>query len=197
MKKVISVFVLAVMAALVLFAVAGCSGNSETQQNSDNSALQAELEELKDRVEDLENKNNVFWTDKAEYAEDETMTVYFKDTAVFKIKLDFDNAYNDAAFWVSGKFINYHVKINSLVSDIYAGVIINTAYMTWEGGNCLYNIEDNNTEICYKNIETATGGNFTSEAAVAHKGQYDFVICVPGTSFELARFVNVTVHKSI
>lgn len=85
MKKLISVFVLAVMVASVLLAVAGCSDNSGMQQNSDSSALLAEIEELKDRVEDLENKNNVFWTDKAEYSEHETMTIYFKDTAVFNV----------------------------------------------------------------------------------------------------------------
>ena len=92
MKKLISVFVLAIMAASVLLAVAGCS---------DNSALLAEIEELKDRVEDLENKNNVFWTDKAEYAEDETMTVYFKNTAVFEVSLDFESLHG-TAFWDTG-----------------------------------------------------------------------------------------------
>ena len=192
MKRAIIAVMAVIMSLTAVCFAFGCTG---TTQNNDNDALRAEIEELKDRVEDLENKNNVFWTDKAEYSEHETMTVYFKDTAVFKIKLDFNIVYN-AAFWVSGKFINYYVKINSLVSDIYAGVIINTAFMAWDGGNCLYNMEDNNTEICYKNIETATGGSFTSEVAVAHEGQYDFVICVPGTSFELARFVNVTVHKN-
>ena len=184
MKKVISVFVLAIMAVSMLFAVAGCS---------DNSALLAEIEELKDRVEDLENKNNVFWTDKAEYAEDETMTVYFRNTAVYKIRLDF-NTLPGTAFWITGNdVINYHLIITSLVVDQYAGFIIDTSYVTWGDGNFLPNISSSNMTICHRGIETEAGGSLHSDENATNKQRYDFVICVPGTAFELARFVNVSV----
>ena len=47
---------------------------------------------LKDRVEGL----NVFTTDKAEYGEHETMTVYFNNKPVLKIRINFDNIYSTA-----------------------------------------------------------------------------------------------------
>ena len=188
MKKAIIAVMAVIMSLTAVCFAFGCTG---TTQNNDNETLRAEIEDLKDRVE-----NNVFWTDKAEYAETETMTVYFKDTAVLEVKLDFDTAFG-TAFWVSGTYvINYYVIIKSLQSDIYAETITNTSYVAWESGSALTYQSEYDT-ICYQNEAVATGGYVESEVAVAHEGQYDFVICVPGTAFELARFVNVTVHKRI
>ena len=193
MKKVISVFVLTVMVVSVLLAVAGCSGNSGMQQNSDNSALLAEIEELKDRVEDLENKNNVFWTDKAEYAEDETMTIYFKNIAIVRIRLNMIN--DGAAFWISGKVINANIYVTSLVRDIYADSVLATSYLEWDNGVCMRN-ESVSPEICRQNIEVSTGGNYAASDAIANNVVcFDFIICVPGTAFEIARFANVRVNK--
>ena len=195
MKKLISVFVLAVMVVSVLFAVAGCSGNSGIQQNSDNSALQAELEELKDRVEDLENKNNVFWTDKAEYAEDETMTVYFKDTAVYEIRLSFDTTSFGLAFGVASEHvINGSLYVKSLKSDIFADAVLSNSYLLCENGIALKKTSTSQT-IIYKDIEKNVGAVYESSNNVADGTNYDFVICVPGTAFELARFVDVSVKK--
>ena len=194
MKKLISVFVLAVMAASVLLAVAGCSENSGMQQNSDSSALLAEIEDLKDRVEDLENKNNVFWTDKAEYSETETMTVYFKDTAVFKIRLNFDTSHGFAVR-MSSEYFNYFAYVTSLVSDINAVSVLGTSYITCETASCLSNPNDSVT-VCYKGKETSANGNFRIQEGMQNAASYDFVICVPGTAFELARFVNVGVYKT-
>lgn len=182
MKKLISVFVLAIMAVSMLFAVAGCS---------DNSALLAEIEELKDRVEDLENKNNVFWTDKAEYAEDETMTVWFKDTAVFTVRIDHSG---NNAFWASGSYINGWVHIKSLKTDISSDAVIATSYLSWENGTCLRN-KSNSPVTLRKNVEQGVGSNFNATEALQSDTTYDFVICVPGTAFELARFKNIFVEK--
>ena len=195
MKKVISVFVLAVMVTSVLFAVAGCSGNSGMQQNSDNSALLAELEELKDRVEDIENKNNVFWTDKAEYAEDETMTVWFKDTAVFKIRLNFDTSHG-YPIRMSRVYFNYFTYVTSLVSDITGQSVLGTSYVACETVSSVPNQDWETVTICRKNEETSVNGNVSVQDGMLEATSYDFVICVPGTAFELARFVDVSVYNT-
>ena len=194
MKKLISVFVLAIMVASVLLAVAGCSDNSGMQQNSDSSALLAELEELKDRVEDLENKNNVFWTDKAEYAEDETMTVYFKNTAVFEVSLDFESLHG-TAFWDtgSGTGVNGAVFIKSLVADIYSDAIISTSYIIGEEATYVRTSSPSDN-ILLKGVKETTANVYRSQTLLSNDDSYDFVVCVPGTAFELARFVNVSIY---
>lgn len=185
MKKLISVFVLAIMAVSMLFAVAGCS---------DNSALLAEIEELKDRVEDLENKNNVFWTDKAEYAEDETMTVYFKNTAVFEVSLDFESLHG-TAFWDtgSGTGVNGAVFIKSLVADIYSDAIISTSYIIGEEATYVRTSSPSDN-ILLKGVKETTANVYRSQTLLSNDDSYDFVVCVPGTAFELARFVNVSIY---
>ena len=68
-NKIMKRAIIAVMAVIMsLTAVCFAFGCTGTTQNNDNETLRAEIEDLKDRVEDLENKNNVFWTDKAEYS---------------------------------------------------------------------------------------------------------------------------------
>ena len=159
MKKLISVFVLAMMAVSMLFAVAGCS---------DNSALLAEIEGLKDRVEDLENKNNVFWTDKAEYAETETMTVYFKDTAVFKIRIS-----DSRKFLASGgAIINADIMIESQKSDYYAENILGESYIEWfndaqESGICIRTSygSDASDRVCYAKQEVTCPISFRAHGS--------------------------------
>ena len=185
MKKAVIAVMIVIMTLTAAFMVSGCT----------DEAMQTQIDSLMDRVEDLENKNNVFWTDKTEYGEHETMVIYFKNTPAIKISLYFETL-SGAAFWTSGAYvINYCVNITSLKSAIYAETITNTSYIAWEKGSALTNQSEYDT-ICPQNIEIDAGASIRSEAAVAHEGQYDFVICVPGTSFELARFVNVTVHKN-
>ena len=189
-KAVITVMAVIMSLTAVCFAF-GCTG---TTQNNDNETLRAEIEDLKDRVEDLENKNNVFWTDKAEYSEHETMTVYFKDTAVFKIRLNFDTIHG-FAIRMSSEYFNYFAYVTSLVSDINAVSVLGTSYITCEAASCLPNPNESVT-ICYKGKETSANGNFRIQEGMENATSYDFVICVPGTAFELARFVNLGIYKT-
>ncbi|HIW03258.1 MAG TPA: hypothetical protein H9692_00855 [Firmicutes bacterium] len=200
MKKVISVFVLAVMAASVLFAVAGCSGNSGMQAEIDTlkqsiEDLVSENGDLSERVEDLENKNNVFWTDKAEYDENETMTVYFKDTAVFKIRLNFDTSHG-YPIRMSKISFNYFTYVTSLVSDITGESVLGTSYVACETVSSVPNPDWETVTICRKNEETSINGNVDVQEGMLEATSYDFVICVPGTAFELARFVDVSVYNT-
>ena len=200
MKKVISVFVLAVMATSVLFAVSGCSGNSGMQAEIDTlkqsiEDLVSENGDLSERVEDLENKNNVFWTDKAEYDENETMTVYFKDTAVFKIRLNFDTSHG-YPIRMSKISFNYFTYVTSLVSDITGESVLGTSYVACETVSSVPNPDWETVTICRKNEETSINGNVDVQEGMLEATSYDFVICVPGTAFELARFVDVSVYNT-
>ena len=187
MKKLISVFVLAIMAVSMLFAVAGCS---------DNSALLAELEDLKDRVEDLENKNNVFWTDKAEYAEDETMTVWFKDQQIFNISIDSSDPFQAAG----DRYINGRVIIENFVADVYADYVLGFSYIQWENdygdsGTCVRKLYDSPSfVVCQKGQEVDCPLTFDATETLANGESFDFVICIPGTPFELAHF-NITILR--
>lgn len=190
MKKLISVFVLAVMVASVLLAVAGCSDNSGMRRTANSSALLAEIEELKDRVEDLENKNNVFWTDKAEYSEHETMTIYFKDTAVFNVAMAKEPALAGGIEYINTSFI-----LTSLVSDIAAASIVGSSYVEWNNGVCFADKEPGEA-VCKQNIETSFNLYYYGASdAISMGTEYSIVICIPGTPFELARFINVSMEK--
>ena len=185
MKKAVIAVMVVIMTLTAAFMVSGCT----------DEAMQTQIDSLMDRVEDLENKNNVFWTDKTEYAETETMTVYFKDTAIFKIRLNFNTIFN-TAFEMNNLYFNYFAYVTSLVSDINAVSVLGTSYITCETASCLSNPNDSVT-VCYKGKETSANGNFRIQEGMQNAASYDFVICVPGTAFELARFADVTVYKDL
>ena len=131
MKKLIATAMIAIVFVSVLCVFSGCGSEVPTY---DDTELYYEIESLKDRIENLENKNNVFWTDKAEYGEHETMTVYFKDTAVFEIRLRFDTG-SGLAFGIANNYvINGSLYIKSLVSDILADYVIDSSYILCESG---------------------------------------------------------------
>ena len=143
---------------------------------------------LKDRVEGL----NVFTTDKAEYGEHETMTVYFKNQPVLKIRISFENI-NGTALW--GNTFNCRLYITSLCASIYDELIVGTTFIAWDRGTCARK-QFSNVNIIKQNEETGVGGYFTdTEEAYAEATWFDLVICVPGTPFELARFKNVSVYR--
>lgn len=146
---------------------------------------------LKDRVEGL----NIFTTDKAEYGEKETMTVYFKNQAVLKIRLRLDNLYGASLQWSGETTFNSSIYITSLFADIYVESILGTSYVVWEDGMFLRR-QNMNSSIADRNEEELFGGQYDgSEEAYTNATWFDFVICVPGTPFELARFKNVSVYK--
>ena len=189
MKKAVIAVMAVIMSLTAVFVASGCTG---TTQNNDNETLRAEIEDLKDRVEDLENKNNVFWTDKAEYAETETMTIYYNKTAVYKIRLNF---INDFAFETVDKDgMNGAIYATSLVCDMRSDAVITTSYVEWDTGIATRD-ESNSPFVLRKNQEEAVYSIFSSDDDVTLGDSYDYVICVPGTPFELARFVNVTMKK--
>ena len=188
MKKAVIAVMAVIMSLTAVFVASGCTG---TTQNNDNETLRAEIEDLKDRVEDLENKNNVFWTDKAEYSEHETMTVYFKDTAVFSIVISSDPALDGGVEYVNASF-----TITALSVDLYSLSIVPYCYLEWESGVCEFNDRNPNNILCKKNAPTQCNLSFSgANAAITYGEKYSVVMCVPGTKFELARFVNVTMEK--
>ena len=172
MKKAVIAVMVVIMTLTAAFMVSGCT----------DEAMQIQIDSLMDRVEDLENKNNVFWTDKTEYAETETMTV----------RLNFNTIFN-TAFEMNNLYFNYFAYVTSLVSDINAVSVLGTSYITCETASCLSNPNDSVT-VCYKGKETSANGNFRIQEGMQNAASYDFVICVPGTAFELARFADVTVE---
>ncbi len=148
--------------------------------------LTAENGELTDKINAL----NVFTTDKAEYNERETMTIYFKNVPVLKIRLRFDTP--DGTPLSGGSCAMY---ITSLCADIYAESILSTMFLVWDNGIILKN-NSTSTNVLKKNIETRTGGYFADTQDAYDNGTwFDIAICVPGTPFELARFKNVSHTK--
>lgn len=198
MKKIVGTLVLVVMLVTVLCVSAGCStGNSDQQAEIDAlrqsiESLVSENSDLSDRVEDLENKNNVFWTDKAEYGEHETMTIYYNKKAVYRIRLNFINGF--AFDTVDTDGMNGAIYATSLVCDMRSDAVISTSYVEWDTGIATRDVS-NSPFILRKNQEEPVYSIFSSDDNVTLGNSYDFVICVPGTPFELARFVNITMKK--
>ncbi len=146
--------------------------------------LTAENGELTDKINAL----NVFTTDKAEYNERETMTVYFKNVPVLKIRGDFDNRHGTLLY---GGF-NFDLYITSLCGNLLAESITGTIRLDWDNGSC-FRKPSTSTAVLKQNKETSAGGYFDdTEEAYANGTWFDLVICVPGTPFELARFKNVS-----
>lgn len=181
MKKAVIAVMVVIMTLTAAFMVSGCT----------DTAMQTQIDSLMDRVEDLENKNNVFWTEKTEYAETETMTVYFKDAAVFSIFIS-----SDPALLGGAQFITTSFTITALSVDLYNLSIIPYCYLEWESGVCEFYDKDLYSRLCKKGIPTQCNLAFRStNDAIAYGEKYSVVMCVPGTKFELARFVNVTMEK--
>lgn len=185
MKKAVIAVMVVIMTLTAAFMVSGCT----------NEAMQIQIDSLVDRIENLENKNNVFWTDRAEYAETETMTVYFKDIAVLEISLNLDTTYYNMAFSDTGNHfsVNSSIYLKSLVAVMYAETILFNSYLTCDDGSYL-RANDINSSILYKDVKTNINGPYEGNVQLSKDVEYDFVICVPGTPFELARFKNVSVQ---
>lgn len=172
--------------------------NGELTEKIDD--LIAENGALSDKIDDLTTENgalsdkidslNVFTSDKKEYGEHETMTVYFKKNPVLKIRLSFDNIYGTALF--SGSVMNHAIRITSLCADIYAETIIGTSFAESNVGTFVRS-SSAGTKILKQNQEVGIVGQFDcSDEAYNSSIYFDIVICVPGTPFELARFKNVS-----
>lgn len=105
MKKTLGILMAAVMIIVMAISMVGC-GTSQMQSEID--GLKDLVADLTDKVDDLTKDNedltdkitslNVFTADKAEYEEHETMTVYFKNQPVLKIRINFDNIFKTALF---------------------------------------------------------------------------------------------------
>ena len=188
MKKLLTVLALTLMTVVMAFTVAGCSNTSAVDKLTERiEALEKENEDLQNQLNNL----NVFWTDKKVYSKTETITIYFGQIAAFRIRVDnFE--------WVKSSYsINNDIYLTSLCSDILEDSIAFSTYLIWDNGTYL---RDSSTtdKIAKQNEETRVGGNYKGDrTATAYNNAtfFDFVICVPGTPFELARFKNVTVNK--
>ncbi len=162
--------------------------------------LTTENGELNDRLDDLTTENgeltdkinglNVFTSDKAEYAQTETMTVFFKNIPVLKIRMSFDTACG-TPLWS----FNCSLYITSLCADIYAESILGSMLLAWDNGTCVKK-PDTSSSVLTQNVETKEIVNFIHTGDAYDNGtKFDIVICVPGTPFELARFKNVSHTK--
>ena len=205
------------MAAVVIIVMAismvGC-GTSQMQSEIDGlkqavEDLMKENEDLTDKIDDLTTENdtltdtvtdltdkvtslNVFTADKAEYEEHETMTVYFKNQPVLKIRINFDNIFKTALF--GGSVMNHIISITSLCADMYAETIVGTSFVVSNSGTCVRRSSAGN-QILKHNVEVAVPGQFAcTDEAYNNSTWFDLVICVPGTPFELARFKNISHH---
>ncbi len=200
MKKALKILAIIATVMVTVLPLAACGDSSKTQSELD--LLKETIEELTDRLDDLTTENgelsdridalNVFTTDKAEYNERETMTVYFKNVPVLKIRLRFDTV--DGTPLYSSSF-SCAMYMTSLCSDIYFESILSTMLLVWDNGVCVRQ-NPTSTSLLTKNEETKVGGYFAdTDDAYTNGTWFDIVICVPGTPFELARFKNVSHTK--
>ena len=209
MRKMLGI-IAAIVAVMVMALPLAACGNSSAGKSEDdlkdiiaelidkNEELTNKVDDLTDKVDDLTAENgeltdkinalNVFTTDKAEYNERETMTVYFKNVPVLKIRGDFDNRHGTLLY---GGF-NFDLYITSLCGNLLAESITGTIRLDWDNGSC-FRKPSTSTAVLKQNKETSAGGYFDdTEEAYANGTWFDLVICVPGTPFELARFKNVS-----
>lgn len=163
MKKALKILAIIATVMVTVLPLAACSDSSKTQSELD--LLKETIEELTDRLDDLTAENgeltdkinglNVFTSDKAEYEEHETMTIFFKNVPVLKLRIDFTNIYGTAVW--SGSF-NFSVFITALCADIYDESIIGTAFIAWDNGYCLRGSAT--PDLIKRNVETMAGGYF-------------------------------------
>lgn len=199
MKKTLGILMAAVMIIVMAISMVGC-GTSQMQSEID--GLKDLVADLTDKVDDLTKDNedltdkitslNVFTADKAEYEEHETMTVYFKNQPVLKIRINFDNIFKTALF--GGSVMNHIISITSLCADMYAETIVGASFVVSNSGTCVRRSSAGN-QILKHNVEVAVPGQFAcTDEAYNNSTWFDLVICVPGTPFELARFKNISHH---
>ncbi|MCH5163053.1 MAG: bZIP transcription factor [Clostridiales bacterium] len=197
MKKLLTVLALTLMTVVMAIAVIGCGTTDTTaidELTKRIEALEKENEDLKKKDNELQNQVNnlnVFWADKKEYAETDTMTIYFRDTAVYKIRLRFDTL-NGTPFSSGGYYlINAYFYLTGLCSDIQTGEVVFGTFLESDKGDYLRSTDF--TELAKQGVETSTGSNYTSKNIENTSiTRLDFVVCVPGTKVELARFKNVS-----
>ncbi len=212
MRKMLKVLAAIFAAVVMAIPMVACGDSSKTQSELD--LLKETIEELTDRLDDLTAENgelndrlddlttengeltdkiealNVFTSDKAEYGVRETMTVYFKNIPVLKIRLD------DPAIAGAGKTIwNGALLITSFCADLYADSIMGNSYVVCNSGIFLI-MEQSYVQVLEQNKESRVIYNYQGTAeAYTNATSLDLVICVPGTPFELARFKNIPFTK--
>lgn len=200
MKKALGILTAAFAAIVMAILMIGCSDTSASQSDIDRltdivadlTDTVADLTEDNENLTDKVNSLNVFTTDKAEYGEHETMTVYFKNQPVLRICINYSNIYETALF--GGSVMNHVICITSLCADIYAETVVGTSFAQSDIGTFVRK-SSAGTQILEQNRETAIAGQFNcTDEDYNSSTQFDIVICVPGTPFELARFKNVSHH---
>ncbi len=188
MKKVV-VCVLCAIMVTVMFVITGCSDNSEQI-----AQLQQRNIELEQRIEELERKDisadpkdlSVFWTDKAEYVEGETVTVYFGENAVYKVVVEQYNVGLDV--------FSIQLQVTSLICPISKASILLYSYIVWDAGQ-IVNATDYGVGICNLNVVTRTGCDFRNAAAALENATFfDLVLCVPGVPFPLCTIKNLDIR---
>lgn len=217
MKKLLTAFVL-ILCSVIVCSVCGCGvDNTEHVEDlkiridtleSANGSLQNTLEDYKNRIELLESDNdslqdkieslesvkpNVFWTGKEEYAQNETMTVYYGNKAVFEMTLAIDYPYaSDKAAYIFGG-----VEIKSLLTDISGASILRTSYLEYDSNIAMYGSRDIDEVICYKGVKVQNASRYACGVASNVKNSKDVKlwICVPGTPFPMAYFKITEIYE--
>ncbi len=206
MKRMLGIIAAIVAVMVMALPLAACGNSSVSNSEVDLKDIIAELidknEELTNKVDDLTAENgeltdkinalNVFTTDKAEYNERETITIYYKKKPFLKIRINFDSTFGTALY---GLDLGVGFYITSLYSAIYAESITNTVFIEWNNGICISELSSD-LSIMELNKECRSGADFIgTKKAYDEATWFDLVICVPGTPFELARFKNVSHTK--
>ena len=205
MKKIISAVALTLCIVLSCCFAVACSENNNSYNENKFAELERVIEDLKNQIGKLENENNslkdeleeiknfkdnVFWTEKQEYSQNETMTVYYGNIAVFKIKIR--ENYPDTSSNLD--FVNNDFGITSLITDIYAGDMVKTTYLEYDGKIAIngssYDSSNSTADICYKNVEKFIGASYDCVLSddVINATDVKIVVCVPGTPFPMAYF---------
>ena len=132
-------------------------------------------------------KLNMFWTDKAEYSESETVTVYFADKEVYTIR----KTYGSYAAIIG--YINFGLEVTCLSVDLPLESIARYINLYWDDG-VFVNMQTYSSDICKVNIKKTTDVEFRgTNDAMTNKTYLNLVICVPGTAFPMATIKNVTI----
>ena len=205
MKKIISAVALILCIALSCCFAVACSENNNSYNENKFAELERVIEDLKNQIGELENENNslkdeleeiknfkdnVFWTEKQEYSQNETMTIYYGNIAVLKVKLS-EYSPNTA---LNIDFVNCNFGITSLVADIYAGDMVKTTYLEYDGKIAIngssYDSSNSTAYICYRNVENFIGASYDCVLSddVINATDVKIVVCVPGTPFPMAHF---------
>ena len=186
-KKLI-IFIVALLC--VLPALASCSDNSSlegklTDLEQKNSSLEEQLKS-KSEVKDL----NVYWTAKDEYAEDETVEVYFGNTKVYSVKIT-----DTEIMETQGGVILVRLEVYSYFLPISKEVLFKNTYLRWNSGI----FTDNRAPYYGEMIEINTANNLPvwyrdAQTAIDTATRFDLMLCAPGISFPIATIKNITIN---